>query len=215
MNSSWIDIIENNWNAIGFSPSAEKPQNRGAAVLIPLVQNAEGETEILFEQRALDLDVQPAEICFPGGGIEEDETPLEAAARETCEELKMKREQIRMIGEIEGVRNSGIITIHAFLGMLHEYKGTYAQNEVDHVFTIPISWFLEHDPEVYMATLTTIPDEDFPFDLIPGGRDYPWRSSRRPIYFYRHPEGVIWGLTASILYDFFSKLKAAMQIQEK
>ena len=206
MNTNWIDIIGKNWNIIGYSPSAEPNQSRGAAVLIPFVQNEEGETEILFEQRALDLDVQPAEICFPGGGIEEDETPLEAAARETREELLLKREQIRVLGEIEGVRNNGIISIHAFLGVLNDYQGTYAPVEVDHVFTVPVSWFLEHEPEVHMATVTTIPDEDFPFDLIPGGRDYPWRSRRNPIYFYRHPEGVIWGLTASILHGFFSKL---------
>ena len=207
MNKNWIDIIENNWKTVGFTPVAEPQPNRGAAVLIPLIQNEDGETEILFEQRALDLDVQPAEICFPGGGIEKDETPLEAAARETCEELLLDRSQIRMLGEIEGVRNSGIITIHAFLGELQNYKGTFAPVEVDHVFSIPVSWFLKHDPEAYMATVTTIPDEDFPFDLIPGGRDYPWRSRRHPIFFYRHPEGVIWGLTAGILCGFFAKMK--------
>ena len=208
MKTNWIDIIENNWSTVGYSPALEQQQNRGAAVLIPFIQNAEGETEILFEQRALDLDVQPAEICFPGGGIEEDETPLEAAARETCEELLLERKQIRVLGEIEGVRNSGIITIHAFLGVLTDYQGTYAPIEVDHVFSVPVSWFLEHQPEVYMSTVTTIPDDDFPFELIPGGRDYPWRSTRRPIYFYRHPGGVIWGLTAMILHSFFGKLAA-------
>ena len=206
MNTNWIDIIENNWNTVGYMPAAEPEQSRGAAVLIPFIQKTGGETEILFEQRALDLDVQPAEICFPGGGIEADETPLEAAARETCEELRIRREQIRMLGEIEGVRNSGIVTIHAFLGILSKYEGTFAPAEVDHVFSIPVSWFLAHEPEVYMATVTTIPDEDFPFDLIPGGHDYPWRSRRNPVYFYRHPEGVIWGLTAAILHGFFGKL---------
>lgn len=207
MEASWINIIENSWDMLGCAPS-EVRQNLGAAVLIPLIQNGNGETEILFEQRALDLDVQPAEICFPGGGIEEDETPLEASVRETCEELLLGREQIRVLGETEGVRNSGIITIHAFLGELIDYTGTFSAEEVDHVFSVPVSWFLEHEPETYMATVTTVPDEDFPFDLIPGGRDYPWRSRRHPIYFYRHPEGVIWGLTASVLHTFFEKIKA-------
>lgn len=206
MNPNWIDIIENNWNTLGCRPALAQEQNRGAAVLIPLIQNEDGETAILFEQRALDLDVQPAEICFPGGGIETGETPLEAAARETCEELQIARGQIRMVGETEGARNAGIITIHAFLGVLTDYKGTYAPSEVDHVFTVPVSWFLANEPETYMATVTTIPDDDFPFELIPGGRSYPWRSRRHPIYFYRHPEGVIWGLTAMILHEFFGKL---------
>ena len=207
METSWINVIEKNWETLGCAP-AEIRQDRGAAVLIPLIQNENGGTEILFEQRALDLDVQPAEICFPGGGIEKDETPLEAAVRETCEELLMKREQVRVLGETEGVRNSGIITIHAFLGELTDYAGTFSAVEVDHVFSVPVSWFMEHEPETYMATVTTVPDENFPFELIPGGKNYPWRSRKHPIYFYRHPEGVIWGLTASILHTLFSKMKS-------
>lgn len=207
MNTSWIDIIEKNWNVLGCMPD-ELQLNQGAAVLIPLIEKENGETEILFEQRALDLDVQPAEICFPGGRIEAGETPLEAAVRETEEELLLEREQIHVLGEAEGARNAGIITIHAFLGKLTDYTNTFSRVEVDHVFSVPVSWFMEHEPETYMATVTTIPDEDFPFDLIPGGRDYPWRSKRNPIYFYRHPEGVIWGLTASILHTFFERMKS-------
>ena len=206
MEGSWIEFIENNREAFSCMPDEVQP-NFGAAVLIPLIPGKSGGTEILFEQRALDLDVQPAEICFPGGGIEVGETPLEAAVRETCEELLLQREQIRVLGETEGTRNAGIITIHAFLGELSDYTGTYFKQEVDHVFSVPVSWFMEHEPETYMATVTTIPDEDFPFELIPGGRDYPWRSRRHPIYFYRHPEGVIWGLTALILHTFFEKMK--------
>lgn len=202
---SWIDIIEENWDRLCIRQITE-PAHR-SAVLIPLVQNRDGETSILFEQRALDLDVQPAEICFPGGGIEEGETPLEAAVRETREELCLKRDQIRVIGEIEGVQNAGIVTIHAFLGELTGYAGTWSQNEVDHTFLIPVSWFLEHEPETYMTTITTEPGEDFPFDLIPGGRNYPWRRRQHPIYFYRHPEGVIWGLTAGMLQMLMQKLK--------
>ena len=205
MDRTWIEVIEKNWEKLGV-PTQAGPEH-SSAVLIPLIRQPDGETMILFEQRALDLDVQPAEICFPGGGIEKGETALEAAVRETQEELRLEREQIRVIGETEGVRNTNIITIHAFLGEISDYAGTWAEAEVDHTFLIPVSWFVEHEPEVYMTTVTTIPDEDFPFDLIPGGRDYPWRSSRRPIYFYRHPEGIIWGLTAMILHNLIEKLQ--------
>ena len=178
---SWLDWIDSHpeWLAAARDTA---PEHR-SAVLIPLLKGKNGETEILFEQRALDLDVQPAEICFPGGGIEDGETPEEAAVRETQEELLITKEQIRVIGETEGVRNSGIVTIHAFLGELTEYAGTWSPVEVDHTFAVPVSWFLEHEPEVYMTTVTTRPGEDFPFELIPGGRNYPWRKRRHPTYF--------------------------------
>ena len=52
------------------------------AVLAPLVR-VDGETHLLFEVRALHMRRQPGEVCFPGGQIEEGETPLEAAVRET------------------------------------------------------------------------------------------------------------------------------------
>ncbi len=201
--TDWIGKIEANEEVLRPAP---EPAG-GAAVLIPLLRGGDGETRILFEQRALDLDVQPAEICFPGGGIEPGETPAETACREAEEELLISREQIRILGETEGVvTNGGLYRIRAFVGELSGYEGTFFPGEVDHVFTVPLEWFRAHEPEQYMTTQITVPDEDFPFELIPGGRSYPWRSGRTPVWFYRHPDGVIWGLTARILVTFLRKL---------
>ena len=205
MSDEWFSFIENNLDR--FKRPAAPAPGRGSAVVIPLLRNRDGETAILFEKRALDLDVQPAEICFPGGRIEEGETPREAAVREACEELLVKPEQVRILGETEGTQSSGVITIHAYLGELKNYEGTFSPVEVDHVFAVPISWFLEHEPEKYMTVVTTIPGEDFPYELIPGGKNYPWRRRQHPIYFYKHPEGVIWGLTAYMVQALISKLK--------
>ena len=58
------------------------------AVILPVVDLDDGKgPQILYEVRASDLDRQPGEVCFPGGQIEAGETPLEAALRETEEEL--------------------------------------------------------------------------------------------------------------------------------
>ena len=51
------------------------------------------------------------------------------------------------------------------------------------------------------------PDPDFPYELIPGGRDYPWRTRKFPEHFYRYQDRVIWGLTASVLAHFIDLLK--------
>ncbi|NLN49979.1 MAG: NUDIX domain-containing protein, partial [Clostridiales bacterium] len=57
-----------------------------SSILIPLVKNG-NDISILFEVRSNSLKKQPNEICFPGGRIENDESELSAAIRETSEEL--------------------------------------------------------------------------------------------------------------------------------
>ena len=61
------------------------------------------------------------------------------------------------------------------------------------------SWFAEHEPERYETELVTVPEETFPFEDVPGGRDYRWRRGHYDVYFYRREEGIIWGMTAKIL----------------
>ena len=92
--------------------------------------------------------------------------------------------------------------VYPFLAELKGYKGTFSGDEVDHVFTVPLKWFLEREPECYDTDVQTIPGKDFPFDLIPGGEDYHWRRGRYKVMFYRYGENVIWGMTAKILHSF-------------
>ena len=208
---SWIVKIEEYWDCFQ-TPREEFP--RSSAVMIPLLTDKNGETAVLFEHRAKDLDVQPDEICFPGGGVEQGETPQEAVIRETKEELLIPEKQIRILGETNGIGSNGIMLIHAFVGVLENYAGTFSPLEVDHTFTVPLNWFLSHPPEEYITTLTTLPGEDFPFDRVPGGRHYPWRSQKNSVYFYDYPGEVIWGLTAKILYT-FTQILSAMDIEIK
>lgn len=61
------------------------------AVLIPLIEN-QGQWEVIYELRAMDMKTQPGEVSFPGGGLEPKETFMKAAIRETVEELKIKED---------------------------------------------------------------------------------------------------------------------------
>ena len=205
---NWIATIENNWESI--AARAEAPARR-AAVLLPLIRDAEGNTAILFQHRAKDLDVQPDEISFPGGGIEAGETPEEAALRETCEELLITPDNVRILGEFDGLGDHSVLTIHTYAGILEDYAGTFSKEEVDHVFTVPLDWFFAHPPEAYKTTLTTVPSGDFPFERIPGGRNYPWRSRENTIYFFQYEAETIWGLTARILVRFLEKAKPFLE----
>ncbi len=69
-----------------------------AAVLVPLIDHADGLT-VLLTERAPDLRHHPGQISFPGGRLEaSDEGPLAAALRETEEEIGLPRSAVDVLG---------------------------------------------------------------------------------------------------------------------
>ena len=174
------------------------PVKRKNAVLIPLVETG-GELSILFEVRQTGIR-QGGEICFPGGRIEENETEEGAAVRETSEELLIPREKIEVIAPMHTMTGPGGAKISSCLGILHDYEGTYSGQEVERVFCVPLSWFASHKPVISNASIVVKSPVDFPSVLVPGGENYPWHSIPRRFYFYESGGGVIWGITAQLLY---------------
>ena len=187
-----------NIEAIRHALDSRAPQSPGASVLIPLVQTDEG-LAIVLEVRAATLDVQPGEVCLPGGGIERGETPQEAAVRETCEELLVEPRQIEVLGKLGTSEGPGGRALHAFVGTLADYRGTFSPDEVDRTFTLPVQWLLDHDPDIYQVTLEPRYPRDYPWELVPGGRSYPWRARVNEVPFYRGTDPLVWGATARVL----------------
>ena len=185
-------------NTAGRSFEEIRPVRRRNAVLIPLIEK-EGELCILFEVRQAGIR-QGGEICFPGGMIEAHETAEEAAVRETAEELLIPEENIEVIAPMHMIGGPGGAELSSCLGILHGYTGTFSKREVDHVFTVSLSWFASHAPRICDGAMAVDLAEDFPYELIPGGRDYPWHRIPRRFYFYESEGGVIWGITAELLY---------------
>lgn len=171
-----------------------------AAVCIPLLETAH-DYEILFEVRSKKIPDQPGDVCLPGGALEPAESFEDACVRETCEELLIRPEQIRIIGEADilHVRNT---LIRPFVGLLTAYSGTFSKAEVEEVFQVPLSYFLETEPEKYPVESIPKPSDDFPFDRIQGGRNYQWRTMRTDELFYEYDGHVIWGLTARLVHAF-------------
>lgn len=179
----------------------ERQNDRHSSVVLPLVER-NGRLEILFEVRAASLHRQPGEVCFPGGIVENGENYEEAAIRETAEELLIEKKQIEILAPLDYLEMSSGLTVHVYLGQIKDYQNTFSKEEVDRIFTVPLKWFLEREPDKYVAKIRTIPGEDFPFDLVPGGRNYNWRSGSYNVYFYPYEDEVIWGMTAKIIYGF-------------
>lgn len=181
-----------------------------AAVLIPLIQFKD-EWCLLFQQRALDIEMQPGDVCFPGGHTEDGETQEETVLREVSEELGVSPSQIELLRKMPEMQGPGGLIVTPFVGVLHDYEGSFDPKEVDHVFTVPLSWFEANPPECHEARYELLLPEDFPYELIRGGKDYPFRKLPHSMYFYRHPEAVIWGFTAKLVKRFLEDAPECMK----
>lgn len=179
-------------------------QLRKSAVAIPLIETERG-MEILFQERSHHIDRQPGDICFPGGMIEAGETPEEAALREICEELLISPHQVELIGACDILLTGKGAAIYPFVVRLYDYENTFSRDEVESVFTVPVTYFRDTEPEEVFVTTKDFPDEDFPFHRVFGGRDYPWGQLKRRIIFYQYEDKNIWGLTGRMI-ESFTKL---------
>lgn len=180
-----------------------------SAVLVPIIK-VNHETHILFEVRALSLNNQPGEICFPGGKIEKDESALNCAIRETSEELNISEDNIEIIDRLACLVTSFNMTIYSFCGILNNIRFDsikFNEDEVASIFSVPINDLLNQEPLSSNMTVTLETPEDFPFHLIPGREAYEWKAGKCPVYFYKYKNYIIWGITAKILKNFLDAFK--------
>ncbi|OGO78545.1 MAG: hypothetical protein A2Y23_13200 [Clostridiales bacterium GWB2_37_7] len=176
------------------------------SVLIPIV-DYKGRQSILFQIRSKILLKQPNEICFPGGRIEHAENPLQAVIRETCEELLIEEKSIEIFGEVDTLVTPFNTIIYPFAATLKSYQNTFGKDEVESVFYVPLEFLMDYKPKCSYLDVYMKPREDFPFEKIPYGKDYPWAKGKYPAYFYEYEDKIIWGITARILKSFIELLQ--------
>ena len=178
------------------------------SVLLPLIE-IDGEINLIYEVRSKSIR-QPGEISFPGGKIEPGENPEYAAVRETCEELGIERENIEVITEMDyAVTSKSGSFVYTYLGNIKDIEINeikYNRDEVAEIFQVPLSYFMENEPEKYFMNYYPKADNDFPYHMLNGGEKYNWESLKYPVYFYKYKDYIIWGLTAKITYSFVRKL---------
>lgn len=178
-----------------------------SAVLLPLVEY-QGETCILFEERSRFLVRQPGEICFPGGRIESsDGGEMEAALREAGEELGLPSEEIEVIAPLDILVAPFNVMIYPFLCYIKDHTKIHPNYEVESILYVPLEHLLSAEPIYSYITIRLEPSETFPYELIPNGEHYDWKSGVYPEFFYLWHDHVIWGLTARIMRHFLSLVR--------
>lgn len=190
----------------GRKPLPVDVKNR-FSVMIPLIKR-DGEIHLLFEKRAFTLRNQPGEISFPGGRIEKGESPREAAVRETAEELLISEREIEIYSEGDFVVNPYAAIIYTFVGEIKKDfdKISPSEDEVEKVFTVPLSYFLKTKPKSYKINLRVERNKEFPYHLIPNGVNYKFKRGREEVLFYEYEDEIIWGFTAKMARRFVENL---------
>ena len=191
------------------------------AVLIPLI-DIDNEYHFLFEKRSANIR-QGGEICFPGGEYDElsDLNFAETAVRETIEELGISRDAVEIICPLGILIGGSGAIINAFIGevkLADLDKFNIDRTEVEKIFTVPVSFFVNNPPEVYHVRLEAHPyyfNEKgekivlLPVDelKLPARYAEPWGFRKRKVLVYKTSGEIIWGMTANLIYDFINKLK--------
>lgn len=215
-----LDAFEQFKKSLGYSPNI---QGRGkylnSAVLVPFVW-IEGEYHLLFQKRAHAI-TQGGDICFPGGRHDPalDKNFKETAIRETVEELGINARRIEIIGQLDTVVAPMGAIVEPYVGVLHSAildEMNIDEKEVEKVFTLPFSHFkttkmeryhvrLEIQPSFYDKSgdeITLLPSKELG---LPEKYHQPWGGHKFPVFAYKTEHGVIWGITAEIIYELLEK----------
>lgn len=181
-------------------------KNKTYSIVVPVI-DIDGDQHLIFQVRNKKLTIQPGEISFPGGQVEDGESPYDAAIREFSEEMACGPDQVNIITKLDTYILPARGLIHCFLAEIDKnFKLDIRNDEVESLFTVPIRYFLDNEPLVLKNTVRIEPSKDFPYEEMNIPKSYYWGSFKYPISFYKIGETVIWGITANIVNSFSKKL---------
>ncbi len=156
---------------------------RAASVLLTLVERPAGLT-VLFTERAPHLKDHAGQISFPGGRIGAGETAVDAALRETHEEIGLRPKDVEVLGVLDEFLTGTGFLIKPVVGYVASgsFVATPDPTEVASAFEVPLAFIV--DPANVEAT-------------------YRERlGARFRTYELLHSGHRIWGATAAILVNF-------------
>jgi len=127
-------------------PGSEGPPSNltPAAVLVPLVTH-EAELAVLLTQRTSNLQAHAGQVAFPGGRIEtSDRNPVDAALRETEEEIGLSADHVSVIGRLDTYITGTGYEITPVVGLVRApYPVRPDPDEVADVFEVPLAFVLD------------------------------------------------------------------------
>jgi 8-oxo-dGTP pyrophosphatase MutT (NUDIX family) len=148
---------------------------RPAAVLIPVVDHPQ--PTVLLTQRSANLNDHAGQISFPGGKIEAtDASPLDAALRETREEVGLTREFIDPIGYLDLYGTSfGFRILPTVARIKPGFALRISEAEVDDAFEVPLAFLM--NPANHQIQTKEFRGIERSFYAMPFGQHYIWGAT--------------------------------------
>jgi 8-oxo-dGTP pyrophosphatase MutT (NUDIX family) len=163
---------------------------RQGAVLLLLYPNGNGqETHLVLTRRRDDLQAHAGQISFPGGRREPQETPAEAALRETHEEIGINPADVQLLGGLTPLYIApSDFEVHPFVGW-HGRRATFMPqpSEVAEVLEVPLTVLFDAKTR----------------------QEEVWRRPglELQVPFFSIGSHKVWGATAMILSEFVERLR--------
>lgn len=149
-----------------------------SAVLVPLLEG-DGDCELLFMRRSMELPDHPGQVSFPGGTADpEDSDLLQTALRESREEVGVEHTAVRVLGALPLQQTLRKFSIQPYLCIWPEADyAPVSLGEVDRVFRVPLSWLL--DPATDGRALVTHEGMEFDMPAWVWDGEIIWGATRR------------------------------------
>lgn len=166
--------------------SLDSSRAKRAATLLPLYKEDEWKF-ILIKRSSHPLDKHKGQISFPGGRLENEETPAEAAVREANEEINLTVDNISVLGKISDLFipvSNFIVFPHVAHISLESVQLKKQETEVAEILHIPLKALLD-DTKVEYHTMKMI--NGFELNDIP---------------VFNLDGNIVWGATAMMLSEF-------------
>jgi 8-oxo-dGTP pyrophosphatase MutT (NUDIX family) len=134
---------------------------RPAGVLIPIVERA-SELTVILTKRSAELKHHAGQVSFPGGGMEEQDADVEAAAlRETHEEIGIASHHVCVIGYLGTMPTITGYAVSPVVGMVSASAELIIdKTEVEYAFEVPLPFLL--DPANDVRTMWAAGDRSVP-----------------------------------------------------
>lgn len=133
------------------------PPPKESAVMMLLFRRT-NQWHTLFILRPDGTGIHSNQLSFPGGKLEAAESNLEAALRETHEEVGISKDQIRIIGRLSSLYiPPSHFVVQPFIGVINEEPHFQANpHEVVQLIEFPIATFLQEpiilEKEIFIPT---------------------------------------------------------------